>query len=82
MSKARASRESDRMVDVSPNSGGRSGKYPLAKPVTSMITSDIIGEGTVSLENVLANSSRPDSLKRNVFVRLRWAGSQQESDKV
>ena len=55
VSKRRPSRESDRMVDISPNSGGRSGKGPDDKPVTSMITSVMTGEGIVSLENISGN---------------------------
>ena len=50
--KERPSRESERMVDISPNSGGRSGKYPYTMPVTSMTTSVITGEGTVRFENI------------------------------
>ena len=70
------------MVDVSPKSGGRPGKYPWTGSVTSIITSDMIDEGTVSLENILDNPSRLDSRKRNFFMRLRWTGSQQKSCKV
>jgi hypothetical protein len=71
VSKERPSKESDRMVDISPKSGGKSGQYPYDEPVTSMITSEMTGEETTSLENTLDNPSRPDSLKRNVFMRLR-----------
>ena len=43
-SKARPSRESDRMVDISPKSGGRSGKGPYAECVTSIVTEATTGE--------------------------------------
>ena len=75
MSNEMPSRESDRIVDVSPNNGGRWGKYSYVVPVTSIVTSLMTGEGTVSLENTWDSPSRPDVLKRNVFMRLRWAGS-------
>ena len=74
VSKERLSKESDRMVDKSPNRSGRLGKSANAGPVTSMITSVITGEGIESLENVSDNPSGPDSLKRSVFMRLRWSG--------
>jgi hypothetical protein len=74
LSKRRPSRESDRMVDISPKSGGRSGKCPDDKPVTSMITSVMTGERVVSLENISGSPYRPGVLKRNVIMRLRWVG--------
>lgn len=82
MSKFKASRESDFMVDISPKSGGRSGKCLSDQLVTSMITSVMTGEGIVSLENISDNPSRSDVLRRNVFMRLRWTGSKQKSDRV
>ena len=63
------------MVDISPKSGGESGKRPEDKPVTSMITSVMTGEGTVSLENISDNPRGPDVLKPNVLMRLMWVGS-------
>lgn len=69
------SRDSDRMVDISPKSGGRSGNSPCTEPVTSMITSVMTGEGTVSLKNNSDNPRRPDVLKHNVLIRLRLVGS-------
>jgi len=75
VSKAGPSRESDWMVDISPNSGGRSGKRPSDEVVTSMITSAMTGEGTVSLENKSDSPWKSDVLNRNVFMRLMWTGS-------
>lgn len=75
VSKEMPSRESDRIVDVSSNNGGRWGKYSYVVPVTSIVTSVMTGEGTISLENTSDNPSRPDVLKRNIFMRLRWTGS-------